>query len=267
MNTPQRDPLDAMFDQYAATTAAETTRATPGQLRRRMHRHRTARVAAAGVAAAVLAVPGGWMLQQAGATDEPLGAADQGATSEEPTEYEVTCPVVALSLTPIVDPEGTDLNEFIDSEEVRAMMLALPEGSEIMGYPDDPEIKVVLIPGDNLEHYIDPEDYGVTVAVDETLSPFVANDLDVRAERLAAECADPSIEVPAEEGTLGDEPTESESEAGEESTGAGEEPTGVYEQSSPAGDESQTEESTHSESESPTPGDHEEVSASESSTP
>lgn len=267
MNAPQRDPLNAMFDQYAATTAAETTRATPGQLRRRMHRHRTARVAAVGVAAAVLAVPGGWMFQQAGASDGPTGAADQG-TAAEPSEEPASCPAVALTLTAIVDPEGTDLEEFIASDEVRAMMSALPEDSDITGYRDDPEIKIVLIPGvDDLEHYIDPEDYGVTVATDGDLAEDVVS-VEVRAERLAVDCVETPTETPTDEsGTPGGDPTESESEAGEETTGAGEEPTGVYEQSTPAGDESQTEESTPGESESPTPGDDEEVSASESSTP
>lgn len=266
MNTPQRDPLNAMFDQYAATTAAETTRATPGQLRRRMHRHRTARVAAVGVAAAVLAVPGGWMFQQAGASDGPTGAADQG-TAAEPSEEPASCPAVALTLTAIVDPEGTDLEEFIASDEVRAMMSALPEDSDITGYRDDPEIKIVLIPGvDDLEHYIDPEDYGVTVATDGDLAEDVVS-VEVRAEELAMDCVEPTTEEPSEEsGTPGDEPTESE--AGEETTEAGEEPTDAGDESTEDGDELPGYEGpTPGGDETSTPGDDEEVSASESSTP
>ncbi|MFC3491811.1 hypothetical protein [Glycomyces rhizosphaerae] len=88
MTTPERDPLDVMFDQYAAATAAETTRSTTRQLRRRMHRHRAGRVAAAGVAAAVLAVPGGWMFQQNVAADEQETADEQ--TPEQTPEPTIT---------------------------------------------------------------------------------------------------------------------------------------------------------------------------------
>ncbi|MDA1362419.1 hypothetical protein O1R50_22535 [Glycomyces luteolus] len=264
MTTPERDPLGDMFDQYAAATAAETTRSTTGQLRRRMHRHRAGRFAAVGVAAAVLAVPGVWALQNAGA-DEPVGAADQGAA--EPSEEAATCPMTVLTMTPIVDAEGTELEEFIASEEARAMMLALPEGSEIRGYRDDPEIKIVVIPGDvDLDGYLDVEEYGFTLASEEEF--VVAVYEEARAEELAADCVDPTGEEPSEEsGTPGDEPTEEGSETGELPTESAGAPTDAGEEPTEAGEEEPTGESTPGGGDEPTTGDDEEPSASEESTP
>ncbi|WP_205324325.1 hypothetical protein [Glycomyces sp. YM15] len=278
MTTPERDPLNAMFDRYAATTAAETTRATPGQLRRRMHRHRAARVAAAGVAAAVLAVPGGWMLQQAGASDEPLGAADQGATSEEP-------PCVEGGRYAIL-AEGTTIEDYLAAEEMGGGVIfsqyetiealaadpalyrfaSLAEGAEEDAFKGNIE-DAKEVQEEHGGYMIVVEFYGTFErdAPVEVLYPCEEPPVDERSvcadvdqSPTQVPCEESPTETPSEEGLPGDGPTEAEPEIGEEPTGVGEEPTGPDEEPTEAGDESPTEE--------PSPGDEEEPTASEQAT-
>jgi hypothetical protein len=238
MTTPERDPLGAMFDQYAERTAAETTRATGGQLRRRMHRHRTARVAAVGVAAAVLAVPAGWALQNAGASGEPIGAADQGVAADA-SENLPPCDgwdVLTLNLTPIELPEGTTLNEYMASEEGRALMLALPDGADVVELDEvTANVVMLLTPGgDELEDYVDPEDYGVTVAPDEAISDTDRAGMEAFVAEALVECVDPTASAPSESSGT---PSEDPSEGGEEPSEGGEDPSEGSEEPSEGGDE------------------------------
>ncbi|MFG3341943.1 hypothetical protein [Glycomyces sp. NPDC048151] len=223
--------MSAMFDQYAAATAAETTPPTTGQLRSRMRRHRTVRVAAAGVAAAVLVVPGGWALQQAGATDQGPGPADGGPDTE------VSCAVEEPTGEPTDSPAEEQSESWSVEEE--------PPG----GWPTEGvsgEVQDV--------HEDDFEPTG-----DETVKPEDPTDG-------TGDCAEDPSEEPTDvhESEIEEEPTDSEaSEPGEEPTDAGEEPTDQSEEPTDAGEEptDQSEEPTDA-GEEPTEDD-----PSEESTP
>lgn len=232
MTTPERDPLGAMFDQYAERTAAETTRATGGQLRRRMHRHRTARVAAVGVAAAVLAVPAGWALQNAGAADEPVGAADQGAITEdapcavggtyailaEGTTYEDYIAIETVSAGIVLSPDET-----IEEFAARADLYLIAQGIESHGFvielePDQEQWEVLGLPDEDaiVVTFYGTFEEGAPVQV---LSP----------------CDE---ESPTEEPSEGNgTPSYEPSEGGEEPSEGGEEPSETDEAPSEGGDE------------------------------
>jgi hypothetical protein len=270
MNASQRDPLNAMFDRYADATAAETTRLTSGQLRRRMYRHRTVRVAAAGVAAAVLAVPGGWMLQQANATDEPTGAADQGQESP-PCVEDGRYALLA---------EGTTVEDYLAAERKNGAIV-FSHYETIEEFAANPDLYRVADLAEGVE--------GAEGAVVQPFEVYINEDGEVEevpeGENIMAvefygafeqgasvqvlyPC-EAATESPSESGT--EEPTgggtptggEEPTEAGEEPTEAGEEPTEAGEEPTEAGEAPTSGYETPTAGEEPTAGDD----PSEESTP
>lgn len=197
MNAPQRDPLNDMFDQYAAATATETTRATPGQLRRRMHRHRAGRVAAAGVAAAVLAVPGGWMLQQAGAADEPTGAADQGTTAD-PGEEQTGCGALEIVVIPV-----EALPEYL-TPGMELVHVVVPVDADMnAGMADPDDVNLLAVPeGASVDEYLEPDQIAVPVDLaEEDLEEFFGVDEEVTIGEVPPCEEEPTEESPTEQST------------------------------------------------------------------
>ncbi|MEU5157574.1 hypothetical protein [Glycomyces sp. NPDC021274] len=235
MNTPQRDPLSAMFDQFAAATAAETTRSTTGQLRRRMRRHRTTRVAAAGVAAAVLAVPGGWMLQQAGASDGPTGAADTGEAPPclEDGRYAILA-------------EGTTVEDYLAADSMSGGIV-FTGGEDIETIAADPTLYRLAQRAQEAftefaeldDHYLNAERLEAELPESAVVVEFYGTFEQGAPVEVLYPCEETPVESPSEGGgTPTDEPTGSyepsasdeptgtdESTPGYEPTDAGEEPT------------------------------------------
>jgi hypothetical protein len=275
MNAPQRDPLNAMFDRYADATAAETTRLTSGQLRRRMHRHRTVRVAAAGVAAAVLAVPGGWMLQHAGATDQGPGPADGDPTQEEP-------PCVEDGRYALL-AEGTTIEDYLTSDGMGGGVI-LSQYDDIEAFAADPELyraaEFAAAEADAVD-FDEEADHAWSVFLDggdgdRLVVEFYGDFEKGGSVQILYPCEASPTESPTEGGTPGEEPTGGETPtAGEEPTGgeepssgnetptAGEEPTEAGEEPTEAGEEPTSGYETPTAGEEPTAGDD----PSEHSTP
>ncbi|GAA2169625.1 MULTISPECIES: hypothetical protein [Glycomyces] len=276
MNTPQRDPLNAMFDRYADATAAETTRLTSGQLRSRMHRHRTVRVAAAGVAAAVLAVPGGWMLQQANATDGPTGAADQGQGQESP-------PCVEDGRYALL-AEDTTVEDYLAAEGMNGAII-LSRYEDIEEFAANPELYRVADLAEGVEGAEEAAVRPIEVYINEDgeVEEVPVGENVIAVEFYGAFEQGGAVQVlypcdeaaptgsPSESGTPGEEPTsgyetptggEEPTEAGEEPSG-GEEPTEAGEEPTEAGEEPTSGYETPTAGEEPTAGDD----PSEHSTP
>lgn len=257
MTTPEHDPMNDVFDEYARATAAETRPRSMDQLRRKAAHRRIGHAAVAGVATAVLAVPAGWALQQAGAADAPPGAAGEGTASEEEPPCVEDGGYAILA-------EGVTVEDYLAAESMDGGTI-LSHYESIEEFAADPD----LFRTAELAEMSTPEEIAAWVEGAEAFQAELGTEVIVvkfygtfeegGTVEVLYPCDEAPVEPPTEEGgTPGGEPAESdESEPGtepseggqeptegDEATPTWEEPTTGADEPSPTGDEEPTEQAT-----------------------
>jgi hypothetical protein len=247
MTPSQRDPLNDLFDAYAATTAAQTAPPTTGQLRRRMHRRRSTRVAAAGVAAAVLVAPAGWALQWAGAAGDTAGAGDGRGTEAVCDTPIDESPSQEASASPTRDDNDTTPGDETEAWPSHMETPTSDPGDIEYDGESTPNEVATVAPSDSASEEPSPGDEPSCEAP-------------TGAETATGEETEPSegSESPSHVDTPGTDPTPTDEATGEEGSPSHEEPTG--EEGSPS------HEGPTGEDPSPTDGAGEETPGYESPT-